>query len=254
MGIHRVCVPPETLRQPTITLPPSVAYYIRHVLRLRVGDEITAFDGTGQEYLVRLTSVAATHVQGERLALLTPTMLTPKPLILGQALPKGPKMDLIVEKCSELGLTTLVPLHTERTVVREASERLATKMMRWQRIAASAAGQCGRRTLLDVQPPMALRDFCVRYESAPVKLVCWEAEQQQGIRQILERLTGQSPIVLVIGPEGGLTVREIDIARTEGFTTASLGPHLLRTETAAIVLTAIVRYSLGDLEPARDRA
>src|SRR5262245_65717909 len=104
MVLHRVCVPPETLRQSTITLSSSIAHYIRHVLRLRVGDEIIAFDGTGQEYLVRLTSMAATHVQGERLALLAPTMLTPKPLILGQALPKGPKMDLIVEKCSELGL------------------------------------------------------------------------------------------------------------------------------------------------------
>ena len=254
MGIHRVCVPPETLRQPTITLPPSIAHYIRHVLRLRVGDEITVFDGTGQECLVRLTSMTATHVQGERLGLLAPTRLAPKPLILGQALPKGSKMDLIVEKCSELGLTTLVPLHTERTVVRETSERLATKMARWQRIAAAAARQCGRRTLLDVQPPMALRDFCVRYGSAPVKLVCWEEERQQGIRQLLESLTGQSPIVLLIGPEGGLAVHEIEMARTEGFTTASLGAHLLRTETAAIVLTGIVRYSLGDLEPSRDRA
>jgi len=96
---------------------------------------------------------------------------------------------------------------------------------------------------------MALRDFCVRYGSAPVKLVCWEEERQQGIRQILESLTGQSPIVLLIGPEGGLTVHEIEMARTEGFTTASLGSHLLRTETAAIVLTGIVRYSLGDLNP-----
>ena len=254
MSLYRVCVSPETLRQPTITLPSSIAHYIRHVLRLRVGDEITAFDGTGQECLVRLTSVAETHVQGEKLALLAPTVRTPKPLILGQALPKGPKMDLIVEKCSELGLTTLVPLHTERTVVREASERLATKMARWQRIAAAAARQCGRRTLLDVQQPMALRDFCGRYRSAPVKLVCWEEERQQGIRQVFERLTGQSPIVLLIGPEGGLTVHEVEIARTEGFTTVSLGSHLLRTETAAIVLTGIVRYSLGDLEPSMGRA
>src|SRR5215467_11438967 len=244
MGIHRVCVPPETLRQPTITLSPSAAHYIRHVLRLRVGDEITAFDGTGQECLVRLTSVAETHVQGERLALLAPTMLAPKPLILGQALPKGPKMDVIVEKCSELGLTTLVPLHTERTVVREASERLATKMVRWQRIAAAAARQCGRRTLLDVQPPMALRDFCVHYGSAPVKLVCWEAEQHYGVRQALAHCTDQSPIVVLIGPEGGLTVDEVEIAREHGFTTVSLGPRVLRTETAAIVLTSIVRYSL----------
>ena len=253
MGLHRVCVPPETLRQSTITLSSSIAHYIRHVLRLRVGDEIIAFDGTGQEYLVRLTSMAATHVQGERLALLAPTRLAPKPLILGQALPKGPKMDLIVEKCSELGLTTLVPLHTERTVIRETSERLATKMARWQRIAAAAARQCGRRTLLDVQPPMGLRDFCGCYRSAPVKLVCWEEERQQGLRQILESLTGQSPIVLLIGPEGGLAVHEIEVARTEGFTPISLGLHLLRTETAAIVLTGIVRYSLGDLEPSSMR-
>lgn len=254
MGLHRVCVPPNLLRQSSLTLPLSIAHYLRHVLRLRVGDEIIAFDGAGEEYLVRLTCVAATHVQGERLALLAPTRLAPKPLILGQALPKGSKMDLIVEKCSELGLTTLVPLHTERTVVREASERLATKMMRWQRIAAAAARQCGRRTLLDVQPPMALRDFCVRYRSAPVKLVCWEEERQQGLRQIIESHIDQSPIVLLIGPEGGLTVHEIDMARTEGFTTVSLGSHLLRTETAAIVLTGIVRYSLGDLEPSRDGA
>ena len=254
MGIHRVCVPPDTLVQPTITLPSSVAHYVMHVLRLRVGDEIAAFDGTGQECLVRLTSVCATQVQGERVAWLSTIRLAPKPCILGQALPKGTKMDLIVEKCSELGLTTLVPLHTERTVVREASERLATKMARWQRIAAAAARQCGRRTLLDIQQPVALQDFCGRYRSAPVKLVCWEEERQQGIRQILESLTGQSPIVLLIGPEGGLTVHEIEMARTEGFTTVSLGAHLLRTETAAIVLTGIVRYSLGDLEPSRDRA
>jgi 16S rRNA (uracil1498-N3)-methyltransferase len=253
MGIHRVCVPPESLRQSTITLSSSVAHYIRHVLRLRVGDEITAFDGAGQECLVRLTSMAAAHVQGEKLALLAPTMPTPTPLILGQALPKGSKMDLVVEKCSELGLTTLVPLYTERIVVREAtSERLSTKMARWQRIAAAAARQCGRRTCLDIQQPMALRDFCGCYGSAPVKLVCWEEERQQGIRQLLERLTGQSPIVIVVGPEGGLTSHEVEMARTEGFTTVSLGSHLLRTETAAIVLTSIVRYSLGDLEPSRD--
>ena len=193
MSMHRVCVPAETLRQPIITLSPSVAHYIRHVLRLRVGDEITVFDGAGQECLVRLTSVAATHVQGERLASLAPARPALQPCILGQALPKGAKMDLIVEKCSELGLTTLVPLHTERTVVREAPERLATKMARWQRLAVAAARQCGRPTLLDVQPPMALRDFCVRYGSAPVKLVCWEEERQQGMRQVLERVTGESP-------------------------------------------------------------
>src|SRR2546425_9529974 len=253
MGIHRVCVPPDTLVQPTITLPSSVAHYVMHVLRLRVGDEIAAFDGTGQECLVRLTSVCATHVQGERVAWLSTIRLAPKPCILGQALPKGTKMDLIVEKCSELGLTTLVPLYTDRTVVREVPDRLAGKMARWQRIAAAAARQCGRRTLLDVQSPMALGDFCVCYRSAPVKLVCWEEEQRHGIRQACARLAGQRPIVVLIGPEGGLTVDEVEMAREYGFATVSLGPRVLRTETAAIVLTSVVRYSLGELEPQGER-
>src|SRR6266446_1689258 len=249
MGIHRVCVPPDTLVQPTITLPSSVAHYVMHVLRLRVGDEITAFDGTGQECLVRLTSVCATQVQGERVAWLSTIRLAPKACILGQALPKGTKMDLIVEKCSELGLTTLVPLYTDRTVVREVPERLPGKMERWQRIAAAAARQCGRRTCLDIQLPMAFGDFCGRYRSAPVKLVCWEEERHHGMRQIFEKFTGESPIVVVIGPEGGLTVHEVERAREHGFTTVGLGPYLLRTETAAIVLMGIVRYSLGELEP-----
>lgn len=251
--MHRVCVPPGTLAQSAVTLPPSVAHYVVHVLRLRVGDELGAFDGTGQECQLRVTRISPTHVQGERVAVLTTAAPCPKPFILGQALPKGAKMDLIVEKCSELGLTTLVPLYTDRTVVREAPERLAGKMARWQRIAAAAARQCGRRTVLDVQSPMALEDFCVCYDSAPVKLVCWEEEQHYGMRQALARLTDQSPIVILIGPEGGLTVDEVAMARQHGFTTVSLGPRVLRTETAAIVLTSVVRYSLGELEPHGER-
>lgn len=247
--MHRVCVPPGTLEQADVMLPPAVAHYVVHVLRLRVGDELGAFDGTGQECQLRVTSISPTHVQGERVALLATAALCPKPFILGQALPKGTKMDFIVEKCSELGLTALVPLYTDRTVVREAPERLAGKMARWQRIAAAAARQCGRRTLLNVQSPMALQDFCVCYRSAPVKLVCWEEEQHHGMRQALTRLPDQSPIVGLIGPEGGLTVDEVGMARAHGFTTVSLGPRVLRTETAAIVLISVVRYSLGELEP-----
>lgn len=253
MAMHRVCVPPGTLDQAAVTLPPAVAHYVIHVLRLQVGDELGAFDGTGQECRLRVTRISPTHVQGERVAWLATAAPSPMPFILGQALPKGTKMDLIVEKCSELGLTTLVPLYTNRTVVRETPERLAGKMARWQRIAAAAARQCGRRTLLDVQSPMALRDFCVRYRSAPVKLVCWEAEQRHGMRQALARLADQSPIVVLIGPEGGLTVDEVGMAREYGFTTVSLGPRVLRTETAAIVLTSVVRYSLGELEPQGER-
>src|SRR5262245_52468617 len=170
MAMHRVCVPPGMLDQAAVTLPPAVAHYVRHVLRLRVGDELGAFDGTGQECRLRVTSISPTHVQGERVAVLATAAQNPRPFILGQAVPKGTQMDLIVEKCFWVGLTTLVPMYTDRTVIRQAAERLAGKMARWQRFAAAAARQCGRRTLLDMQPPMALGDFCVRYRSASIKL------------------------------------------------------------------------------------
>lgn len=233
-------------------LPSSLAHYVMHVLRLRVGDEIAAFDGTGQECLLRLSQVTATQVWGEPLTWLPHVSPAAHPCVLGQAYPKGTKMDVIVEKCSELGLTTLVPLYTARTVVREVPARMAGKLARWQRIAAAAARQCGRQTLLEVQPPLGLTAFCAHYASAPVKILCWEEERQHSVRQVLSSLDGQSPIVLIIGPEGGLTVAEVELARSYGFRTVSLGPHLLRTETAAIVLTSIVRYSVGALEPNRE--
>ena len=224
------------------------------MLRLRAGDEIQAFDGVGHLYQFRLTTVSATTVLGQVTTLLTYGTARPKLLVLGQALAKGTKMDLIVGKCAELGLTALVPLYTTRTVVREVPERMGEKLARWQRLAAAAARQCGRPTLLELLPPMPLADFCAHYSAAPVKLVCWEEEQLQGLRQILDRLAGQSPVVVLIGPEGGLTAQEIAVAQAQGFVPVNLGPYMLRTETAAIAITSIIRYSLGELEPQGEEA
>jgi 16S rRNA (uracil1498-N3)-methyltransferase len=160
---------------------------------------------------------------------------------------------VIVEKCSELGLTTLVPVYTERTVVRDTG-RETTKLTRWRRVAEAAARQCGRRVFLELSTPVSLQDFCVTYRFAPVKLVCWEEERRQGLRQILQMLTGQSPIVVLIGPEGGLTGQEVTMAQSYGFYPVTLGPCLLRTETAAIAVTSIIRYSVGGFEPPREGA
>jgi 16S rRNA (uracil1498-N3)-methyltransferase len=232
-----------------VTLSKPEAHYVAHVLRLHPGDEIDAFDGVDQTYRVRLTMVSSTAVQGH-VQLLRGTSPPPvAPLVLGQAIPKGARMDLIVEKCSELGLTTLVPLYTERTVVRAVPGRTAEKFERWQRLAEAAARQCGRRTVLDVQPPMSLQDFCAQYKSAPVKIMCWEDEPEQGLRQLLAGHIDTSCVVVLIGPEGGWTSEEIVVARAYGFMTVQLGPWMLRTETAAIAVTSIMRYSLGDLDP-----
>jgi 16S rRNA (uracil1498-N3)-methyltransferase len=247
--VYRVRIAPGVQQGDVVTLPKAEAHYVAHVLRLRAGDEISAFDGVAQEYRLRLTTVSSTAVQGQVVASQHGTVTAPKPLILGQAVPKGTKMDLIVEKCSELGLTTLVPLYTKRTVAREVPERMRQKLARWHRIAEAAARQCGRHTLLDLRYPMSLADFCAHYSAAPVKIVCCTREPRSGLRQALNRCAGQSPVVILIGPEGGWSEREITMARAHGFVAVHLGPRVLRTETAAIVVTSIVRYSLGELEP-----
>ena len=245
----RVRIAPDQRHGETVELPRAEAHYVAHVLRLRPGDEIDAFDGLERTYRLRLTTVSSTMVQGRVVAMQVVATDASIPLVLGQAMPKGTKMDLVVEKCSELGLTTLVPLYTERTIVREVPGRLRQKLARWHRIAAAAARQCGRRTLLDVQDPMPLPDFCTHYKTASAKIVCWEEERQQGLQQLLDGRTGTHPVVVLIGPEGGWTSEEIALARAHGFATVRLGPRILRTETAAIAMTSIIRYSLGAFEP-----
>jgi 16S rRNA (uracil1498-N3)-methyltransferase len=224
------------------------------VLRLRVGDEITAFDGRGGEWQLRLITVAPDRVQGELIATVATTSSPSLPLILGQALPnKSSKMDWIVEKGSELGLTTLTPLYTVRTVVREAPGRTETKLSRWNRLAEAAARQCGRRFLLDISPPQSLGDFCVTYQSAAAKIICWEEESHRGIRDVLEATMPDGPVAVLVGPEGGWTEQEVSQARAHGFVSVSLGPRILRTETAAVTLISLIRYAQGELGPLGQR-
>jgi 16S rRNA (uracil1498-N3)-methyltransferase len=248
----RLTAPPQV--DGVVTFAPSEARYVARVLRLRVGDEVAAFDGHGGEWSLRLIAVAPDRVQGQLISAMATADAPRLPLILGQALPnKSSKMDLIVEKGSELGLTTLAPLYTERTVVREAPGRTATKLSRWGRIAEAAARQCGRRTLLDIQAPQAFRAFCVAHQSAPTKIICWEQEPHRGIREVLEAPMPSGAVAVLIGPEGGWTEEEVAWARTHGFITVSLGPRMLRTETAAVTLLGLIRYAQSELGPQGQR-
>lgn len=247
--MHRLYVAPEILDESVISLPRGASHHVANVLRLRVGDRIGLFDGSGREYLVCLTRVSAGHVGGERQTLLAASSTRIDDVVLGQGLPQGAKMDWIVEKCSELGLSTLVPLHTELSPVRDVGQRITGKMARWQRIAAAAAGQCGRRTLLEIGTPSSLSDFCARYEAAPVKLICWEHEKSHGIRQALGTGDDERPVAVMVGPEKGFTEDEVAIAVAHGFMPVSLGRQRLRAETAAVVVTGVIRYSRGGLDP-----
>ena len=165
-----------------------------------------------------------------------------RPLFLAQAMLKGKKMDLLVQKATELGVHAFQPLLTRFCAKRKQGERQGK---RWQRIMLEACKQCGRPLPMQIHEPVALDDF-----SPPARadlVLPWEDEQTRPLsRQLLQ---GNGPVCILIGPEGGFHPAEVDTARSLGFTTISLGPRILRAETAALTCTGIVPYLCGELSP-----
>jgi 16S rRNA (uracil1498-N3)-methyltransferase len=163
------------------------------------------------------------------------------PITLLQAVPRGERMDLLVQKTTELGVARIVPLVSERSVVRPT----AARARRWQTIAQEAARQSGRADLPEVTAPLPFADALPLAAASPTRLALWEEERARPLRQAL---TTAAATALLIGPEGGLTADEIDQARAAGFLTVTLGPRILRVETAAIVAVVLVQSATGALD------
>lgn len=243
----RAYAPPEGLVAGQVVLDPQESHYLASVLRLRAGAEIRVFDGMGHEYSVRLTAVTLHRVSGSIVSAVSPRQESPVRITLAQGLPKGEKMVEVVKRATELGVWRIVPLLTERTMIRWHSYRGIPRVARWQRVAMEAAKQCGRAWVPPVGAPLTLEALLASRGGDPM-LVFWEGERSIGLRRGLE-LFPQPParILAVVGPEGGMTDEEIKTLREGGGIVVGLGPRLLRTETAGPVATAILQYLFGDL-------
>jgi 16S rRNA (uracil1498-N3)-methyltransferase len=211
------------------------AHHLLHVMRLAVGEEVVLFDGTGAEFPGQIRRLGRTDVEIEIRARQMVDRELPVPLILGVALPKGDRQKWLVEKLVELGATRLVPLRTARSVaqpVRQAVERL-------QRTVIEASKQCGRNCLLELADACDWPDFV-----SGISAGAWRLVAHPAIRQGEEKPAASKPqfpngtqgesICLAIGPEGGFTEQEVELARSHGWQTLDLGPRLLRIETAAL--------------------
>ncbi|MES2900936.1 MAG: 16S rRNA (uracil(1498)-N(3))-methyltransferase [Pseudomonadota bacterium] len=217
-----------------IELPDAVAHHV-HVVRLQPGAELCLFNGEGGEYVARLLSVEKRRATAEILAFVTRDVELPYQLTLAQALPESAKMDWIVEKAVELGVSSVVPLAAQRCVVRLSAERAQKRHSHWQGIIASATEQCGRTRLARLAP---LEDFS-----------SWVAQQDMHKRILFtprakQTLAGWArhqppqPLTIMIGPEGGFSQQEEDIAINQGALALSLGARVLRTETAGLAALA----------------
>ena len=222
-GVHQ--------RGDRVRIDDTDAHHIRDVLRLRAGDDIEIIDSASQAFVARLAS------SGEQLFATLVQRREPLParrlrVDVAQAMPKAAKMDFIVEKATELGAGAIIPFSSERTIARPGAQRVA----RWRRVAKSAAEQCGRRDVPTITEPAAFATVLDRFCSYDVVLFAWESADDVPLRERLPALVAQAHAVLVvIGPEGGFTPAELDVLRAHPLVTfASLGPLVLRAETAAI--------------------
>ncbi|MGO3770646.1 MAG: 16S rRNA (uracil(1498)-N(3))-methyltransferase [Vreelandella alkaliphila] len=237
----RLYVPAEFAVGATITLPDGPARHVTRVLRLGESAALMLFDGNGQEAGVRLADVGRKQTTVIIEAVWPGSGESPLAVHLGQAISKGDRMDYAIQKAVELGVAAITPLYTERGDVRLKGDREEKKLAHWQAVAASACEQSGRAVVPPVYPPKALDD--------------WLAERQEPLRLMLHLATGnvfsQQPcpasVALLIGPEGGLSAADINAATASGFTPLTLGPRVLRTETAPVVALTLLQHHFGDV-------
>ena len=213
-----------------------------------------AADGTGHDYTVRLERVGEGEATGTILGVATPAVESPLPITLVQGIPKGDKMELIVRAATELGVARVVPALTERTIVRLEPARWRERARRWQRVAKEAAKQSRRAVIPEVEAPGPLDAALGRAADAVLRLCLWEGEAPP-LARILDSLDAPpATAAVLVGPEGGLGRDEVVRARARGWQVASMGPRILRTETAGPALIAILQHRWGDLGAERSRA
>jgi 16S rRNA (uracil1498-N3)-methyltransferase len=238
-----------TADRQSVRLAPDEARYLRDVLRLQRGDEVYVFDGQGREFHCTVAESSRDFAHLDILAEVEPTNPeSPLDLTLAIALLKGEKFDLVVQKTTELGVTRIVPLITSRADVRLRDEKDASKrQVRWQRIALEAAKQSGRARVPDVAQPVAFRTLMTATENQGVKRVMFSERDGGPLAEAIKTGAEAQPIVALVGSEGGWTDEEIALARAAGWEIVTLGGRILRAETAAIAVVALLQNLLGDL-------
>jgi len=245
--VHRFYIPPEEWQPDALVLTGGEAHHCRDVLRLEPSDKIVLFNGQGREITVEIVSVGAQI----RLRKLSETETSPLRchITLGQAIPKGKNMDLIVQKAVEIGAAEIAPILSDRTVVRLDDENAAAKQAKWQSIAIEAAKQCGQNWLPQLQRPQTLAQFFQEYRRFDLQLIGSLQSDAVHLKKILAQFSaehGDRPrnVLMLVGPEGDFTPAELSLARSQGCRPITLGPIVLRVETASIYCLSILSYEL----------
>lgn len=226
----------------------SESHHCTNVLRLGVGERVIVFDGCGREASAVITSAPAAGV-ALKISSATRTLPPPCAITLAQAVPKGKNMDFIVQKAVELGVTRVAPLLSDRTVVQLDSTEIEKKRTKWQEIALEACKQCGQNHLPEISAPTTLKYFFEKGDRSELLLIASLQPDARALKSVLADFSAihtrlSCSVTVLVGPEGDFTPAEISFAKSQGCLPITLGPIILRTETAAIYCLSVLAHEL----------
>lgn len=221
--------------------------HIRDVLRYNIGDELDICDEEGIRYNTEILNFAQHEISLKILEKLESTTEPEINVTLFQGLPKADKMELIIQKCTEIGVCEVVPVITDRVIVKLDEKSADKKIERWNKIALEAAKQSGRQKVPVVQKPIKLKNLIENISKYDILILPYECEKENNIKAVLKNVKKDCKnIAIMIGPEGGFSEEEIKTLELENVRKVTLGPRILRTETAGLVTLAVVLYELQD--------
>ncbi|UMZ73075.1 16S rRNA (uracil(1498)-N(3))-methyltransferase [Natranaerofaba carboxydovora] len=248
--ITRLFLSPDCFESSTAVGDKEDAHYVKNVLRGKVGDDIIVLDGSGKEYFGVIENLDNKMIKISLTKNIEENREPEVDIILAQGMCKKDKWELILQKTTELGVRAIQPFYSENTVVHHKSEKeLNKKLSRWEKILKNASEQSNRQMIPEVRTPLGFTEMLQKYSqinSVGKKIIFNEHESQNSLEQVYSSFSGGA-IFLVVGPEGGFSKEEIDKAIDNDFISAGLGPRILRTETAAVIVTAITLFQLGEM-------
>jgi 16S rRNA (uracil1498-N3)-methyltransferase len=245
--MRRFFVPPGKIANQRAVLEDSDAHHLRSVLRLRPGDSIVLYDGTGTEYQARIRTIDSKRVQVDLLSQTAGATESKVEVAVAQGFLKEKKMDELIRPLTELGVNRWIPFMAHRSVPVPDPKRLTARHARWQKIALESLKQCRRSQSMGIAEPVHFEAAIELADPYPLKLLFWENESVL-LDHSLARMP-QNRVFIMIGPEGGFEIEELEKARARGFKSIGLGPRILRAETATLTAAALVQFLWGDLGP-----